>query len=137
MSQEKESPTETLPAAQTPRGLLTLGLAWLVPGSGHLLLGRRARGAAFCLIILASLAIGVALDGRLYRMLPNQPLTTLATLGSMGMGAPYFILRFLAGYEGNVVKAGYEYGTAFILTAGLMNLLLVLDVWDILAGRKD
>ena len=85
----------------------------------------------------ASLALGVALHGNLYRPLPGQPLTYLATLGSMGMGLPYFLLRYLAGYTGEVIAPGYEYGTAFILTAGLMNLLLVLDAWDIALGKKD
>jgi hypothetical protein len=55
----------------------------------------------------------------------------------MGMGLAYFVLRFLVGYEGDLVAAGYEYGTAFLLTAGLMNWLLVLDCWDIAVGRKS
>jgi hypothetical protein len=29
-----------------------------------------------------------------------------------------------------------EYGTTFLLTAGLMNLLLILDAWDVARGRK-
>ncbi|MEJ2086696.1 MAG: hypothetical protein P8Y44_13665, partial [Acidobacteriota bacterium] len=77
------------------------------------------------------------LEGNLHRILPNQPLTILGTLGSMGSGIPYFGLRYLAGYQGNVVAPGYEYGSAFMLTAGLMNLLLVLDVFDIARGRKS
>ena len=55
----------------------------------------------------------------------------------MGMGLPYFLLRYLAGYTGEVIAPGYEYGTAFLLTAGLMNLLLVLDAWDIARGKKE
>lgn len=130
------------PAAASDRGgpdqrvLLGMMLAFLVPGAGHLLLGRRARALAFCLLVSASLAIGVGLQGNLYRVVPNQPLTVLATLGSMGMGVAYFVLRFSVGYQGSIVAPGYEYGTAFLLTAGLMNLLLVLDVWDIGRGRK-
>lgn len=115
----------------------TVVAAWLVPGAGHFLLGRRSRGAAFFALVLLAVTVGCALEGNLYRMLPNQPLTILATLGSIGVGAPYFILRYLLTYQGNVVSAGYEYGTAFLLTAGLMNLLLVLDVWDIARGRKE
>ena len=60
-----------------------------------------------------------------------------ATLGCMGMGAPYFVLRYLLDYHGEVAAAGFEYGTAFVLTAGLMNLLLVLDAWDIALGKKE
>jgi Family of unknown function (DUF6677) len=111
--------------------------AWLVPGAGHWYLGRRRRALAFCALVAVSLVFGLALHGNLYRPLPNQPLTFLATLGSMGMGLPYLALRYLAGYHGEVIAPGYEYGTAFILTAGLMNLLLVLDAWDIALGKKD
>ena len=112
-------------------------VAWLVPGAGHWYLGRRGRALAFLALVAASLALGLALHGNLYRPLPGQPLTYLATLGCMGMGLPYFLLRYLAGYSGEVIAPGYEYGTAFILTAGLMNLLLVLDAWDIALGKKD
>jgi hypothetical protein len=118
------------------RILITLVAAWLVPGCGHLMLGRRRRAVVFVLIVVSAVAIGCLLEGNLYRILPNQPLTILATLGSMGMGLPYFILRFIFGYQGNVIAAGYEYGSAFILTAGLMNLLVILDAWDIARGRK-
>jgi hypothetical protein len=55
----------------------------------------------------------------------------------MGMGFPYFLLRYGLHYQGNMVGPGYEYGTAFLLTAGLMNLLLVLDCWDIVRGKKE
>jgi len=115
----------------------TLVLAWLIPGAGHFLSGRRGRGVAFFLLVMCAVLTGCLLHGNLYRVIPDQPLTILATLGSMGMGAPYFFLRFYLGYQGDLTSVGYEYGTAFLLTAGLMNLLLVMDVWDIARGRKE
>jgi len=118
------------------RLIATLLAAWLVPGAGHLMLGKRRRAIVFFLIVAVALTVGCSLDGNLHRVVPNQPLTLLATLGTMGVGAPYFALRYLFGYQGSVVAPGYEYGSAFILTAGLMNLLLILDVWDIIRGRK-
>lgn len=111
--------------------------AWLIPGLGHIYVRRWRRGLAFFLLVLVSLLTGYTLHGNLYRVVPNQPLSVLGTLGAMGMGIPYFVLRYGLGYEGDVVGAGYEYGTAFLLTAGLMNLLLVLDVWDISRGKKE
>lgn len=120
----------------TTRTVSTLLAAWFVPGAGHFMLGKRQRATIFFVIVMLAVTIGCLLEGNLYRVVPNQPLTLLATLGSMGMGAPYFILRFIFGYQGSVIAAGYEYGTAFILTAGLMNLLLVLDTWDLVRGRK-
>ena len=134
---EKDSVLEEKSLALRPRTQAALFAAWLVPGSGHLLLGKRARAAVFFVIVLTAVTVGVLLEGNLHRILPNQPLTILATLGSMGSGLPYLGLRFILGYQGNVVAPGYEYGSAFILTAGLMNLLLVLDVFDIARGRKD
>jgi hypothetical protein len=114
---------------------LAVVLAWLVPGAGHVLLGRRGRGLAFFVIVLASATLGCVLQGELYRGI-GQPLATLASLACAGMGLPYFLLLGI-GYTGNIDAAGYEYGKAFILTAGLMNILLILDVWDIARGDKE
>lgn len=116
---------------------LAMVLAWLVPGLGHVYVKRTGRGLVFLLITLVCLWVGCELQGNLYRPLPGQPLTLLATGGAMGMGLPYFILRYGAEYAGDIVGAGYEYGTAFLLTAGLMNWLLVLDAWDISRGKKE
>jgi len=111
--------------------------AWLLPGAGHFLLGRRGRALAYLGILAANVAIGLWLDGNLYRVVGGQPLTVLATLGAMGLGLPYFLLRYGFHYTGEITTQGYEYGTAFLLTAGVMNLLLVLDAWDIAQGRKE
>ena len=123
---------------RTPwRIYLLCALAWAVPGAGHFALGKRARALVFLAVVGCAIAVGVQLAGNLYRVVPGQPLSILATLGAMGMGAPYFALRFLMGYAGTPEAAGYEYGTVFLLSAGLMNLLLVLDTWDIATGRKE
>ncbi len=111
-------------------------LAYIVPGSGHFFLGRRARGAAFFTIIVVLFAIGLMIDGRLYVIERGNLLATLGALGSMGSGALYFIGRF-AGARGDITSITFEYGTTFTLTAGLMNLLLVLDCHDIAEGRKE
>jgi hypothetical protein len=111
--------------------------AWLIPGLGHFYLRRRLRGLAFLVLVLVSILVGCQLEGNLYQVIPGQPLTILATLASMGMGFPYFVLRYALHYQGNIMGAGYEYGTAFLLTGGLMNLLLVLDAWDIVRGKKE
>lgn len=123
------------PVASDGRLVLALILGWLVPGAGHMVLGRSRRGLAFLVIVWASFAIGCLLDGELYHTL-GAPLATLATLATAGVGAAYFVLLLGVGYAGSLEAAGYEYGKAFILTAGLMNILLLLDVWDIARGEK-
>ncbi len=134
-----EPGSTSAPPPSAPVGNVAVAVlsAWLVPGMGHIYLKRRLRGLAFFMLVITSLLIGCRLEGNLYQVVPGQPLTILATLGSMGMGFPYFLLRYGLHYEGAVRGAGYEYGTAFLLTAGLMNLLLVLDAWDIARGKKE
>jgi hypothetical protein len=137
-----ESGSPSVPQPQAPpvaigNAVVAVFSAWLVPGLGHFYLKRRLRGVAFCLLVLVALLVGCRLEGNLYVVTAGQPLTILATLASMGMGFPYFLLRYGLHYQGNIVGPGYEYGTAFLLTAGLMNLLLVLDCWDIVRGKKE
>ncbi|MDA8019396.1 MAG: hypothetical protein MPN21_18295 [Thermoanaerobaculia bacterium] len=116
-----------------PTRLLILG--WLIPGLGHVLLGRRARGIAFSVLVLGSLLFGAWLDGRMPWIFSGSPLFILMTFGAMGSGAAYFLLR-MSGFTGDPTAWGYDYGGAFIVTAGLMNLLLLLDVHDICWGKE-
>lgn len=134
---ESEGQTSTEKVNLGARPILAGALAWMVPGLGHLYLGRRGRAAIFFLVIGCAIVLGCVLHGNLYHPVAGQPLTTVATLGAMGMGLPYFLLRYAAHYAGVITSIGYEYGTAFLLTAGLMNLLLVLDAWDIARDVKD
>ena len=127
---------ESSPGPQHRPALLAF-VAWLVPAAGHLLLGRSRRAAVFAGVIACALVVGVRLDGNLYRPVGGQPMSYLATAGAMGAGAPYLFLRYGLRYGGDSTAAGFEYGTAFLLSAGLMNLLLVLDTWDIANGRKE
>jgi TM2 domain-containing membrane protein YozV len=118
------------------RTVTAIVLAYLVPGAGHFYLGRRGRALAFFAIILCLFVVGLSIDGRLYTVQQGNVLTLLATLGSIGTGLPYFLARAL-GEFGDVTSITYEYGSAFTLTAGLMNLLLIVDAFDIAEGGKE
>ena len=112
-------------------------LAWLFPGLGHFYLGRRRTALAFALIVTATFLAGISFQGRLYAIEPGQPLTMLATFAVYGAGLLNIAARALSDNPGGtILSPTYEYGCAFLLTAGLMNLLLVLDAWDIATGRK-
>jgi TM2 domain-containing membrane protein YozV len=119
------------------RAFVAMALAFLIPGAGHFYLGRRARALAFFTIVTLMFVTGLAVDGSLYTLGESrgQLLARVATLASMGSGALYF-LGNLFGPPGDIGRATYEYGRTFTLTAGLMNLLLVLDCWD-LASVSD
>ncbi len=114
-----------------------MALGWLVPGLGHLLLGRRLRAAVFFAVIAVAFVLGLVLDGEL--MLPHagDPLSYLATVATVGNGVLFFVARSLGLGQGVVTAPGYEYGNTFLLTAGMMNLLLILDIHYIGVGKKD
>jgi hypothetical protein len=125
-------------AREVERGGLVLlcAGAWALPGAGHLWLGRRQKGIIFLIALPLMFAIGLALQGRLFPFEPSQPLVALAAAADVGIGIPYFVAR-LAGYGAGLVTAQtYEYGNAFVIVAGLLNLLVVIDAYDIALGRK-
>ncbi len=115
-----------------------MALAYLLPGAGHLYLGKRARAIAFFVIVVLMFFLGLAIDGDLYTLnrTGGSLLRLLASLGSMGSGLLYFVAVGM-GAHGDVTSITYEHGTAFTITAGLMNFLLVLDSFDISEGRKE
>jgi hypothetical protein len=107
----------------------------LVPGLGHLWLGRR-KGLIFFLVLLAMFAFGLFLEGRMFPVELSQPLVALAALANMGIGLPYVLARALGYGGGNVIAVTYEYGNTFLIVAGLLNALVVIDAFDISMGRK-
>jgi hypothetical protein len=119
------------------RAVTSMILAWLVPGAGHFYLGRRGRAIAFFAIIVCLFVIGISIDGALYTLASTHGslLKVLASFASMGSGLLYFLAQQI-GAPGNIVSATFEYGSMFTLTAGLMNLLLVLDCYDLASGVK-
>lgn len=123
----------TQPAATT---YLICAAAWLIPGAGHLWQGRLQKGATFLITLPLMFAAGLWLEGRIFPFQPAEPLVALAALADLGIGAPYFIARALGAGAGRVVALTYEYGNAFLIVAGLLNMLVVLDAFDIAQGRK-
>jgi len=80
--------------------------------------------------------MGLALHGRLFPFDVSEWLVCLAAVADVGIGLPYFIAKAL-GYGGGDVRAvTYEYGNAFLIVAGLLNLLVVIDAYDVALGRK-
>ncbi len=120
------------------RTITAMVLAFLVPGAGHLYLGKRARALVFFCIVVLMFVLGTVIDGDVYTVgrTGGSLLRLLASLGTMGAGVLYFAAVGM-GIHGDVTSITYEHGTAFTITAGLMNLLLVLDCYDISEGRKE
>lgn len=110
--------------------------AWAIPGAGHLWLGRRSKGLIFLIVLPLMFAIGLAIHGRLFPFEWSEPLVALAAFADLGIGAVYFLAGAMGYGLGDVRAVTYEYGNAFLIVAGLLNLLVVIDAYDIAVGRK-
>ncbi|MGH9370553.1 MAG: DUF6677 family protein [Vicinamibacterales bacterium] len=117
--------------------LVLLCLAsWAIPGAGHFWLGRAQKGVVFLLALTLMFVTGLMLEGRLFPFEIGEPLVALAAVANAGLGLPWILGRALDLGTGVVTAVTYEYGNCFLIVAGLLNFLVVLDAFDIAAGRK-
>jgi hypothetical protein len=120
-----------------PGGLVLLCLAsWAVPGLGHLWLGRRSKGLIFLIALPLMFAIGLAFKGRIFPFDLSDPLVALEAVADFGIGLVYFLAAPFGFGRGDVRAVSYEYGNTFLIVAGLLNLLVVIDAYDVALGRK-
>ena len=128
--------TTTTEETQSGTVVLLCLASWAIPGAGHLWLGRRAKGLIFLVALPAMFAIGLAIRGRLFPFDFSDPLVGLEALADLGIGVPYLIASALGYGAGDVRAVTYEYGNAFLVVAGLLNLLVMIDAYDVMMGRK-
>jgi hypothetical protein len=126
--------------AEAARAVPACILSFVAPGLGHIFLGRRNKGLIFLACLVALFVMGVAMDSRLQLYLGfEDPLALICSIGQMAMGAPYLAARALgygAGDTAAMKAVTYEYGNTFTAVAGLLNILVILDVYDTAKGRK-
>src|SRR5947209_409475 len=135
--------TPAIEAAEPLRSpVLVILAAWLVPGSGHFLLGRRGRAAIIFCAVVASFVIGVAMHGPFFTPVVNGDILSKliqygGIAGDIANGLLYFVASF-AGY-GPPDAPGHaaDYGSKFIVCAGLLNILGIVDAYEIATRKKD
>ena len=154
-----ESPRPAPPRRNRKEIATACALAWAIPGAGHLYLGKRITGSVFFVVVIVTFTLGLFLGGKVYLIDRTQPLSYLATFANLALGpldlvgreAVYGRMVFrvpddpLSQEAKDLLQAArerikletYEYGTTYLLTASLMNILLLLDVFDIGIGRKE
>jgi hypothetical protein len=125
-----------MPSA-TPGAIGFVVAAWLVPGAGHLLLGRFGKAAVFFVVLTGMFAVGCGLDGRLFRFAGADWLTWLSALAQWGLGLPRVIAGMAGLGEGVVTAVTYEYGNTFLMAGGLLNALVMLNAFDLARTRPD
>ena len=106
------------------------------PGLGHLVLGKWIRALLFAIAILVLFLLGLDLEGQLYYLDPAQPIMNLPFFASASAGLPYFLARSWGYGSGNLQNQSFDYGTTYLVVAGLLNCLVALNAYDIAIGRK-
>jgi TM2 domain-containing membrane protein YozV len=123
-------------AANFQSSALLFVISWLVPGAGHFMLGRPRKALVFAVVLPIMFVIGLALHGRLFPFTPADPLVALASLANVMTGVPYVLARLFGAGDGVVTAITYEYGNTFMIASGLLNMLVILDAFDVARGRK-
>ena len=115
---------------------LPLIAGWLVPGAGHFLLRKWGRGALLAIAIIAMFALGLAMDGKLYSG-AQDILDMLGMAGDLGNGLMFFVSRAIGLGTDPVQFTTADYGTKFIVVAGLLNVIAAVDAHNLRTGRKS
>ena len=118
------------------KSYISLVLGWFFPGLGHVFLKKYWRGLIFFLCVTCMFFLGIFLEGRIYSFQTENPLTILAFFSDLGIGAYYFLSKLFSFGLGNLKSTTFEFGTAYIAGAGLLNYLIALDAMDIAVGKK-
>lgn len=129
--------------AAAPRRAWLMGVAaWAVPGLGHLLQKRWVAALLLGGSVWVMFLAGLWLGGHLFTVTGNdQGLSAMLQLlpmsANVGAGFLYvFCWLTNVGFAENAQRMTFEYGNTFLLVAGLLNYLSMLDAFDIAAGRK-
>jgi uncharacterized protein DUF6677 len=135
----------TTPGAQTaaaavpftPIVALAPAIGWLIPGAGHLIQRRWIRGLLLLGCVAGMFAFGVAMQGKVYKSNTGDLLDILGFIGDLGAGGFYFMARIFEWGGTSISAANADYGTKFIVVAGLLNVMAVVDAYHIAIGKKQ
>jgi hypothetical protein len=123
-------------APLTMMSVLAPAVGWLVPGAGHIIQGRWGRGLLLMVSICGLFVLGVAMQGHIYKPNGGDLLDIVGFIGDVGAGALYIIGRAMQWGEDAIARATADYGTKFIIFAGLLNFISVADAYHIAIGKK-
>ncbi|MGA7887418.1 MAG: DUF6677 family protein [Acidobacteriaceae bacterium] len=126
------------PAPAETQGFVysALLLGWLVPGAGHLVTKHWIRALILFLAITGMFALGLAMQAKVYTANTAAPLDMLGFAGDLGSGALYLIARIFSLGQPTVQLVTADYGTMFVVIAGLLNYISAVDAHNLRIGRK-
>jgi hypothetical protein len=111
-------------------------VGWLIPGAGHMMQKRWIRGGLLFISIVTLFLLGLAMQGRIYKANGGDILDMLGFVGDVGAGVLYILTVAMDWGQGAIAFATADYGTKFIIVAGLLNFISVADAYHIAIGKK-
>jgi Family of unknown function (DUF6677) len=131
---------KTKVAAAEPLSLMAViapAVGWLIPGAGHIIQKRWIRGGLLLISIASLFLLGLAMQGRIYKANGGDILDMLGFIGDVGAGGFYIITMAMDWGQGAIAFATADYGTKFMIVAGLLNFIAVADAYHIAIGKKQ
>ncbi len=137
MAEEETLPVAPLRDLKREKMALVVGVAgWLVPGLGHALLKMWGRAVICFLTVGVLVMVGAGMRGNLFTSRGNDAFDSLGYIADLGTGSFYWVARSLEANGPDVSHADGDYGTRFLATAGVFNLLAALHAYEAARGRK-
>lgn len=118
-----------------------LALAWLIPGGGHFLVKRAGRGGIILAAVALIFVLGLLMRGAMFQPQTGDLLTTVINWGgfiaNLASGIPYLMTKWFGYSQPDIAGHVHDYGTKFLVGAGLLNILGMVDAFEIATGKKD
>jgi hypothetical protein len=139
MANSSPAKTKTAEPAQSASMMPVIApaLGWLIPGAGHIIQRRWIRGALLLVSIGTMFVLGLMMQGHIYKANGGDILDILGFIGDLGAGGMYIVTLAANGGQGAVAHAIADYGTKFMIVAGLLNFIAVADAYHIAIGKKQ
>ena len=132
-TEKAKAQAETL----TPMTVIAPAVGWLIPGAGHMIQKRWIRGGLLFISIVTLFLLGLAMQGRIYKANGGDILDMLGFVGDLGAGGLYIVTLAMDWGQGAIAFATADYGTKFMIVAGLLNFISVADAYHIAIGKKQ
>jgi hypothetical protein len=116
--------------------IIAPAVGWLIPGGGHLIQRRWGRGILLMVSVTTLFVLGILMEGKVYAPNLGDVLDMLGFIGDLGAGGLYIVTRAMDWGRGAINLATADYGTKYIIVAGLLNIISVVDAYDIAIGKK-
>jgi hypothetical protein len=137
LSKSEVSAAKAAPQPLSTMAVLAPAIGWLIPGAGHLIQKRWGRGLLLMVSVVTLFVLGILMEGKVYSFNVGDILDILGFIGDLGAGGLYIVTRAMDWGRGAINLATADYGTKYVIVAGLLNLISAVDAYDIAIGKKS